>query len=250
MSVPRCLVVARVGDGSLHASWCAPRAARTFDVAFDYFGRAPGRYADECDFYTASDSTKWPALADWLDAHADVPERYDYVFFPDDDLVAEPTAVERLFAVAAHFGLWLAQPALTSGSHVSHPVTVQQPGSLLRFTNFVEVMAPVFSREALAVCAPTFRLSRSGWGLDYVWPVLLGQPQRSIAVVDAVGMCHARPVGGGSMYASTGVDPRDELAAVASRFHVPLPYEPVVYEQVPWAYPLTGYLGSQAGVAS
>lgn len=238
MSAPRCLVVARVGDSSCHASWCAPRAARTFDVAFDYFGSERGRYAEQCDLYTASGGTKWPALADWLDAHRAIANQYDYVFFPDDDLVAEPAAIEHLFAVAARFGLWLAQPALTPGSHVSHRVTVQQAGSLLRFTNFVEVMAPLFSRDALAICAPTFRLSRSGWGLDFLWPVLLGCPRRSIAVVDVAGVYHSRPVGAGSLYASSGVDPRDELAAIVHRFHVPLPYEPVVHEQVPSTDPV------------
>lgn len=229
----RALVIARVGDESLHGTWCAPRSERTFDVALDYYGDDPGRYADECDFYTHTPGTKFPAVATWIHDHGDVLDNYDFVFLPDDDLACSPGDIERLVRVAAAFDLWLAQPALTAESYHSYPFTVQDETALLRFTDFVEIMAPIFSREALRRCAPSFTLTRSGWGLDFLWPFLLGRPSRSIAVIDAAPVHHGRPLGTGPLYRELAVAPETEMHAVAGLFNLSVPYSPAVLEVVP-----------------
>ncbi|HSC65029.1 MAG TPA: DUF707 domain-containing protein [Caldimonas sp.] len=77
---------------------------------------------------------------------------------------------------------------------------LQAPPAQLRFTGFVEVMAPLFSREALRSCAPTLDESRSGWGLGWVLPTLCERAGLGrIAIIDATPVRHTRPVGGSSI---------------------------------------------------
>lgn len=233
------LVVARVGDSSVHRSWCAPRGERSFDVALEYFGDEPNKYQGEADFYSHRPSARYPetlkysGISAWLDEQPGLAEGYDYVFLPDDDLVCDAPTLERFFDVASAFRLSLAQPALSSHSYFSHAVTLQVPGALLRFTNFVEVMAPLFSRDAFELCRPTFTLSRSSWGLDVLWPSLLGNPSRGIAIVDATPIYHSRPTGTGALYRSLTEDPRAEMSALQRRFNIPDPYLTRVLETVP-----------------
>ena len=67
--------------------------------------------------------------------------------------------------------------------------------SLLRYVDFVEIMCPVFSTRALRVCRGSFRDSVSGFGLDHLWPALLGGARSRIAIIDSVGVIHTRPLG-------------------------------------------------------
>jgi hypothetical protein len=123
-------------------------------------------------------------------------------------------------AVHAHH-LWLAQPALAPGSHVSHHITQQVSGVRLRYTSFVEVMCPLFSRSGLARLAHSFRESVSGWGLDFLWPYLLGYPKDRIAVLDETPVLHTRPVGGGgtyAWYAEHRVKPPEEAGHILDKY--------------------------------
>jgi hypothetical protein len=65
---------------------------------------------------------------------------------------------------------------------------------LLRYTNFVEIMAPLMSMQALRHLMPTLDNDdiKSAWGLDFVWPYLLNN--RDVAVIDKTPMTHTRPV--------------------------------------------------------
>ena len=71
----------------------------------------------------------------------------------------------------------------------------QNPDCLLRFTTFVELMAPLFSRDALRKCAATFAGNKSAWGVDFAWTSILGRPSNGIAIIDAAPVRHTRPIG-------------------------------------------------------
>ena len=112
----------------------------------------------------------------------------------DDDLAmgGVPT-INEFFAIAREHQLNLSQPALHD-LNVEHRILVQRPNMLLRYTNFVEIMAPLLSIQALRHLMPTLDNDeiKSAWGLDFVWPYLLNN--RDVAVVDKTPMTHTRPV--------------------------------------------------------
>lgn len=205
MSHRRNLVIVRAGDNSVHPGWLTGET-RNFDIFVSYFGNQPGRYANHAEYHEDRKGMKWPVLGELLRAHPALIERYDYFWLPDDDLVAETATLNRMFDFAAAYRLALAQPALTRNSYYTWPLLLQDARYHLRYTRFIEVMAPVFDRAALRVCLPTFGESASGWGLDSLWPRLLAdRDEPAIAIIDATPVYHARPVGGGELYRHAGM---------------------------------------------
>lgn len=128
---------------------------------------------------------------------------------PDDDVRADSWQLERLFALAAKHQLALCQPALGRGETAYETLRVH-PEYVLRYSRFVEIMCPLFSRDAFVRVMPTFRHNASGWGLDWLWASMF-EPEQ-IAVIDSVAVENARPAGGAAdgRLAGLGVDPSDE----------------------------------------
>jgi len=231
----RNLIIAPAGARSLHRRWMGDPARRSYDVWLNgYDDEALARFAgDPVRVFDARRTMKWQMMARHLGERRAEVLAYDAVWFPDDDLAIDAPAVELLFALVHGLGLWLAQPCLGEGSHASHPVTLENRSFTVRFSNFVEVMAPVLSRHGVERCGPTFGDSVSGWGLDRVWPRMLGDPRDRIAVVDAVPMVHTQPVGGGSWYARLPIPPEEEERAVAARRGVTPPFVIRQYGGIP-----------------
>jgi hypothetical protein len=176
---------------------------------------------------------KWPAIARLLERRRAELDRYDAFWFPDDDLSIGAAAVERLFDAFRALDLWLGHPALAEGSYFSHPVTLENRSFAARYTNFAEVMAPVFSRRALELCRPSFGETVSGWGLDRAWPRILGDPRDRIAILDLAPVIHTRPVGGGAWYAGLPETPLQEEARLAARYGVVPPFRILQYGGIP-----------------
>ena len=187
------LALFRAGPSSLHPAAVERLDAQSFDYALSWFGdQAPD--APGAVFVHMQKGAKWPGLEQTLLAHWETIQQYRYVWLPDDDLLCVPEDVSRMFAVCDELQLELAQPALTPDSYFTHVVTLQHSAFQLRFTNFVEIMAPVLSTDMLSRVFPTLAGNISGYGLDAVWPRYskLGK----VAIIDDTPVRHTRPVGG------------------------------------------------------
>ena len=171
--MPRHLVIVRAGDNSLHTDWLGAEGERNWDIIVNYYGDNPDLYYDREQRRIDSKGPKWPALYRLIaDYRADI-LAYDYIWFPDDDLVTNATDINRLFTDMAEFNLQLAQPSLTHDSIVGHPITLTNKSFRLRYVTFVEIMAPCFSRAFMEHCWHTFNENVSGYGLDFLWPAML-----------------------------------------------------------------------------
>ena len=101
---------------------------------------------------------------------------------------------------------------------------VPPPGFEYRLTNFVEVMAPFFSKDFLLTVVESFDMSISTYGLDVFWGSQLEEHQ-SAAIVDRFVMSHLkrRDLGGGAYYAylqSMGIDCFAEMKQVLDRLGI------------------------------
>ena len=127
---------------------------------------------------------------------------YDYIFFWDDDLGVKDFDPKRFVRIMEANRLAMAQPAIHSPHGLSHAITKHRPcpppwrdpdGKTVhpvvgRLTNFVEIMAPVFTREAWQeFYGYLYAENRSGWGYDYI-------PLGRKGIVDALPVVHARAV--------------------------------------------------------
>ncbi len=193
--------MARAGDNSLHRHWLSG-GPRNFDLFLSCYGKDPSRHEGTAEHIRPMGSTKWPALHDHIRAEPGLAAAYEAIWFPDDDILADAPTISRMFETFSLFGMALAQPALTAESHHTHPIVLRHPAYVLRRTNFVEVMAPILDARALALLVPTFAQARVGWGLDYLWPVILERAglREAIGIIDAAPVTHTRAVGGGDIY--------------------------------------------------
>jgi hypothetical protein len=103
--------------------------------------------------------------------------------------------VNAIFDLCRSNGLAVAQPALSRDSYFSHFIFSQCPGFRLRYTNYVEIMAPCLGREILLRALPFFRDTMSGFGLDYIWCRWPESGAFRAAILDAVAVHHTRPIG-------------------------------------------------------
>jgi len=220
----RNLIVVRAGDYSLHRRWMNDSLARKFDLLVSYYGTLRGCYQTRADHYHEMQGPRWPAH-DWLWRNRrEIFDRYDRVAFICDDVEAVTASWNLMFDLCEWFDLDLAQPAI--GSYANHAFTQPVDGSLLRYTNYVEIMCPVFSRRALALCGDTFGRSVSGWGLEFLWAALLPYPQFRMAIVDQVCVHHTWPMGKGPLRPvldALGVDPMVEVKEILAELGLSRP---------------------------
>jgi len=195
----RNLVVLRANEHSLHNGWKRDIAGedRNWDLCVSFYGKEENfPPADFAEYHVLQNRDQKFASIHKLMYRGNPFWDYAYFMFPDDDLMMSWSGINRLFETTRSFGLHLAQPALLPEGFVYHPIVAQNPAFRVRFTNFVEIMTPIFSRCALEICIPTFADSPRGFGLDFVWPSQLGDRPGRIAIIDEVGVLHGRPLGG------------------------------------------------------
>lgn len=209
------LALFRAGANSLHPAAVARLHEQNFDYALSWFGAEPPQHAEGAAFVHAVRGPKWDGLAQTIREHWDAIQHYRYVWLPDDDLLCVPEDISRMFAIADELQLELAQPALTPDSYATHLITLQHSAFQLRFTNFVEIMAPLLSADMLARAYPTMVGQVSGYGLDSLWPrwSSIGR----MAIIDDTPVLHTRPVGGPNHVLARqlgGLTPGQEAALV------------------------------------
>lgn len=224
MSNNEFLLVLRTGNNSLHKEWLIPKIDRNFDIFLDYYDDQPGMFKEDATYYTASKGIKYNSMFALIENYRSIFSNYKAIWFPDDDISTNSVNINKMFDLFNSYDLLLAQPALTRDSYFSHTITLKQENTKLRYTNFVEAMAPIFSPEALNKCYNTFSKSVSGWGLDLAWPKILDYPTNKIAILDETPVKHTRPIGVSSVYKSFKIPPYQEMCTVAAEYDIKLPY--------------------------
>lgn len=188
------LIIVCAGNDSLHLKWS--KNTNCFDLVVLYYG--------DCDltfnnFKSKSTNCfkvkghKWHLISNYITNNLNKMFEYEYIWFPDDDLLTNSIDISTLFNVCKKYNLLMGSPALSG--YVSHEIHKPQKNTLLRFTDFVEVICPVMHIDSVLKLHFSFTLNESAWGLDFLWPKLLGYPKDKIAIVDTVVVEHTRPIG-------------------------------------------------------
>ncbi|XP_062234110.1 uncharacterized protein LOC133931275 [Phragmites australis] len=184
-----------------------------FDVVlFHYDGRTT-EWDDEFEWskqvlhISAWKQAKWWYAKRFL--HPSIVAPYEYIFIWDEDLGVETFDGEEYVRLVRKHGLEISQPGLdiTRGKK-SYEITIRRNGSEIHkntiggpgncsdvhqrpCSGFVEIMAPVFSRDAWA-CA--WHMVQNdlvhGWGLDSNFWRCVDEAEEQIGVVDAQYVAH------------------------------------------------------------
>ncbi|XP_041016072.1 uncharacterized protein LOC121258595 isoform X1 [Juglans microcarpa x Juglans regia] len=150
--------------------------------------------------------TKWWYAKRFL--HPDIVAPYDYIFIWDEDLGVEHFNAEEYIKLVRKHGLEISQPGLEPnkgltwqmtkrrGDREVHKQTEEKPGwcsspHLPPCAAFVEIMAPVFSRDAWRCVWHMIQNDLvHGWGLDFALRKCVDPAHEKIGVVDSQWIVH------------------------------------------------------------
>jgi hypothetical protein len=146
---------------------------------------------------------------------------YDWVLICDDDIELRMDVVDALLYHATLFDFALCQPARTIDSFTDHPIVQLLPGVRARRTRFVEIGPLTCLRaDAVKLLLPFGPNVGMGWGMDFIWPVIIEAAGLRMGVVDAVPMAHR------IRRATTGYDSlhaqRSMFQLLAARKYLPI----------------------------
>ena len=186
-------VISAVGRGSLHREWLKGKEEPCFDLHLMVYDKSFSDFFSDADFITYRKGQKLKLLYFYLSCHPEYVDEYEYFFIPDDDILADADTINKLFYLMRKYSIEIGQPSL-SESYCTYPHTLRDHMCILRYTNFVEMMVPCFSRNALKAVFRTFNAGKNGWGIEWHWPILIKSTCSDMAVIDDVCVVHTRPV--------------------------------------------------------
>ncbi|XP_017702086.1 uncharacterized protein LOC103722823 isoform X2 [Phoenix dactylifera] len=156
---------------------------------------------------SARRQTKWWYAKRFL--HPDIVAPYEYIFIWDEDLGVEHFNAEEYIKLIKKHGLEISQPGLMPnrgsitwrmterrGDHEVHKETKERPGRCFDphtppCAAFVEIMAPVFSRDAWRCVWHMIQNDLvHGWGLDFALRTCVEPAHEKIGVVDSQWIVH------------------------------------------------------------
>ena len=113
---------------------------------------------------------------------------YDYYYIVDDDIIISTKAINNMFKIINDYKLDIIQPAFEpTKSRISHPITKVVPNTFLRYTNFIEINTPFFSKNAIEKCMNIYDPILVGYGIDYLFIWHLGHEHKyKFAIIDAI----------------------------------------------------------------
>ena len=191
------VIISRNGPNSLHQEWLINSDSKSWDLILLYYDEDSFRRTQSQEgksyFYPGG---KWEAYYNFFRDYPEVLNDYDFFWFADDDISIQGKAINKMFQSMNDYDLDIAQPAMSLDSYFSYLVTIQCEFLKIRFSNFVEVMAPCLRKSVVKDMLPFFKDAFTGMGLDSIWTHKTRKEPNKIAILDEVVMNHTRPVGG------------------------------------------------------
>ena len=187
----RYLVFSSVGDNTeFYSHWVGPPHQQSYDIWICYYGANVSQYNVYMAFTDLIERREGSKFQNFVHIYNKYKSRvleYERVLVMDDDIIISSFDIDRLFSISHSFDLWISQPSFSKNSKTSHDITKYHDNTFLRYTNFVEVNVPLFSRDALRRCMDVLDESLIGWGIDYLCIWMNGKEEESrYAIIDAV----------------------------------------------------------------
>uniref|UniRef100_A0A0E0KXL0 tRNA pseudouridine(55) synthase n=1 Tax=Oryza punctata TaxID=4537 RepID=A0A0E0KXL0_ORYPU len=136
---------------------------------------------------SAKKQTKWWYAKRFL--HPDIVAAYEYIFIWDEDLGVEHFNAEEYIKLVKKYHLEISQPGLEPDRGLTWQMTKRRGDREVH--NFVEIMAPVFSRDAWRCVWHMIQNDLvHGWGLDFALRKCVEPAHEKIGVVDSQWIVH------------------------------------------------------------
>ena len=122
----------------------------SWDLAVIYTGNQTQFTCPDCVHVELNKGAKWLLVYGFTQSVAwntDYQYRYQTVYVPDDDILQTGGIINSTFDIHQRHDLLVSQPVLCSWleSHTASWDMTKKSTTVLRYTNFVEIMVPLFS---------------------------------------------------------------------------------------------------------
>jgi len=194
----KTIVIIPCGPTTCHESWINTNS-KNVDFAILWYSDelVPEWIKESSKFIVLDKGSKWTLIRNFLKMtgfnNNSIINNYDYFWMPDDDLLCVKGTVEELVSTMHKYKLDLAQPSLIDKNVQWKMLLNKDIDKDILYSNFVEIQAPCFSKKGLKKILKTLLDDKikTGWGLDYIWPVMLNF--KGIGIINNVIMEHTRP---------------------------------------------------------
>lgn len=123
------------------------------------------------DYRTDKKGFKWPLALDYIKKNREkLMENYEYIGIWDDDIQADIESLNHSLIMAHNCGAMMFQMSLTANSDEWFDILKQNPDYLFTWTNFIEIMCPVYHTSLIPMMIEFWESYpfKMGWGFDKV----------------------------------------------------------------------------------
>jgi len=175
------------GDSTnFHDLWCED--SRNYDIFICYYGDSDeDKYKEYSDFYVKRKGSKMQNFHHIWKKNIGNIKNYKFFYIVDDDIIIKTDDINNLFRLAKELDIWILQPSLSETSKIDHGITKQIPGNKYRYTNFIEINTPLFSRYSISRCMDIYNPLLTGYGIDILFQHRLGiNRENKYVIVDCI----------------------------------------------------------------
>lgn len=228
-------VLSRTGKSSLHSNWVnEDYSKRSWDLFLIFFDReAYENFKTEegvsKDYVKGG---KFTGIYKFLEKN-NILEKYDYFWIADDDLLIDSKSINKIFELMEQYNFSVGQPALSKDSYYTWLILIQNNTFKVRYSNFVEIMAPCISQKVLKNCLCDFKNAHTGLGIDQLWKMYSNNEKDKIVILDEVSIKHTRPVGGPiySKLKKNNINKFEEFNTLLNKYNKKK-IKPIVYKAI------------------
>ena len=185
------LVFTSVGDNTVfYKNWLKDRNLQNFNLWIVYYGDNENNYNKYKQYSNKIIKRKGSKFQNFhyiYNNYKSELENYDQFFIVDDDIIIDTKDINTMFNNLNKYKLWICQPAYDPTGKNSHKINIKQNNTLLRYTNFIEMGAPFFSKYAIHKFMEFYDPILTGYGTDYLFIWSCGQYNKDkYAVFDSI----------------------------------------------------------------
>lgn len=191
------LVFTSAGDNADINKWLTNNKNRNYDIAISWYGSNREKrnfLKDNCDIFMDRKDGKFPNFK-YLYNKCKFVRNYEYVWLTDDDINIESEKVNTMFDLIKEYNLLVLSPSFNENGKISWKITKSSNDSFMRYTNFIEMTCPIFSKDALKIIIPDFPEKLKGWGTDWYYMNLLDYKNNTekFAIIDEISVYNPKP---------------------------------------------------------
>ena len=162
--------------------WCSN--TRNYDIFICYYGDSNyDKYKEHADFYLKRKGSKMQNFHHiWTNNIGNIKD-YKIFYIVDDDIIINTNEINDLFRLFKKLDVWILQPSFSKRSKISHDITKQIENNKYRYTNFIEINTPFFSKYSLSKCMDNYNPLLTGYGIDILFMNILGVESRNKFVI-------------------------------------------------------------------